>query len=197
MKHGPPRRGFPPDDRQENAMDNLPPPVGRRSERRSRCFLAGDGRCLRRDKGRWSEAESRVNTFVSQRQAGQVVPKNGWQVFVGGFFGQNKTVASRVAHISLAIKRPVKRLENDGFLSRAGDGTRTRDSLLGRQEPTRISLAWYRLALQAPSRFGKVFCACLRQDFICISGRLLRLLYLEYILFVRRWQGSFSGNCFL
>ena len=32
------------------------------------------------------------------------------------------------------MKRPVKHFESDGVRRRAGDGTRTRDSLLGRQE---------------------------------------------------------------
>jgi hypothetical protein len=45
-----------------------------------------------------------------------------------------KTAVSLAQHCSLPFKRPVKHFESDGFDVRAGDGTRTRDSLLGRQE---------------------------------------------------------------
>ena len=45
-----------------------------------------------------------------------------------------KTAVSICHHCSLPVKRPVKHFESDGFDTRAGDGTRTRDSLLGRQE---------------------------------------------------------------
>ena len=45
-----------------------------------------------------------------------------------------KTVVSIFHHCSLPIKRPVKHFKSNGSERRAGDGTRTRDSLLGRQE---------------------------------------------------------------
>jgi hypothetical protein len=42
-------------------------------------------------------------------------------------------------------------LQRDGVPKRAGDGARTRDSLLGRQIVARIPLACFRLALEEPS----------------------------------------------
>ena len=44
-----------------------------------------------------------------------------------------KTAVSLCHHCSLPIKRPVKDFESDGLRRGAGDGARTRDSLLGRQ----------------------------------------------------------------
>ena len=60
-----------------------------------------------------------------------------------------KTAVSLAHHCSLPIKRPVKHFESDGFDARAGDGTRTRDSLLGRQVVTGSPFAWYEVALGA------------------------------------------------
>jgi hypothetical protein len=45
-----------------------------------------------------------------------------------------KTAVSICHHCSLPVKRLVKHFESDGSKRRAGDGARTRDSLLGRQE---------------------------------------------------------------
>ena len=50
-----------------------------------------------------------------------------------------KTVVSIRHHCSLPIKRPVKHFERGGLYVGAGDGTRTRDSLLGRQELYQLS----------------------------------------------------------
>jgi hypothetical protein len=62
---------------------------------------------------------------------------------------QKKTAVSPVHHCSLAIKRLVKHFESDGFGRGAGDGARTRDSLLGRQVVTYLSLAWHNQPSQA------------------------------------------------
>ena len=56
------------------------------------------------------------------------------QVSVGHFRDTGKTVVSMCHPCSLVIKRLVKALERDGGEEGAGDGARTRDSLLGRQE---------------------------------------------------------------
>jgi hypothetical protein len=53
-----------------------------------------------------------------------------------------KTAVSIDHHCSLPIKRPVKHFENDGSEDGAGDGARTRDSLLGRQVVSKSPLAW-------------------------------------------------------
>ena len=55
------------------------------------------------------------------------------QVFVGGRLINKKTVTSMEHHYSLPLKRLVKHCESNGLIRKAGDGTRTRDSLLGRQ----------------------------------------------------------------
>src|SRR2546426_7900392 len=46
-------------------------------------------------------------------------------------------------------RRPMIGLRRDGLYRRAGDGARTRDSLLGRQELTRTAPACYKVALSA------------------------------------------------
>jgi hypothetical protein len=51
----------------------------------------------------------------------------------------NKTACSGLHHCPLVFKRRMKRFQRDGFLRKAGDGTRTRDSLLGRQELYQLS----------------------------------------------------------
>jgi hypothetical protein len=61
------------------------------------------------------------------------------QVFVGGFVMSSPTVVSRCLRYSPLLKWPEKGIESDGLDGRAGDGTRTRDSLLGRQVPARTS----------------------------------------------------------
>jgi hypothetical protein len=59
-----------------------------------------------------------------------------------------KTAVSNCHHCSLPIKRPVKHFESDGVRRRAGDGTRTRDSLLGRQIVAASPLARYKVSLE-------------------------------------------------
>jgi hypothetical protein len=90
-----------------------------------------------------------VNTFVNKWSARQVVAKKRRQVFVGGFCEIQKTAVSICHHCPLPFKWPVKHFESDGFDKRAGDGTRTRDSLLGRQVVARTPLAWHKQPLQA------------------------------------------------
>jgi len=58
-------------------------------------------------------------------------------MFVEHLLTKKKTAILILFHCSLLLKRPVKHLENNGFSKKAGDGIRTRDSLLGRQEPTK------------------------------------------------------------
>ncbi len=52
---------------------------------------------------------------------------------------REKTAVSKYSHRLPVIKQPVKPSESDGVRSGAGDGTRTRDSLLGRQELYQLS----------------------------------------------------------
>ncbi len=61
------------------------------------------------------------------------------QVFVGDLVSNTKTVVSLCLHCSPLVSQPVKGIESDGLDGKAGDGTRTRDSLLGRQELYRLS----------------------------------------------------------
>jgi hypothetical protein len=80
-----------------------------------------------------------ANTFVWKTNARQVVARKCRQVFVGGLSATKKTAVSICHHCSLPVKRLVKHFESDGVRSGAGDGTRTRDSLLGRQELYQLS----------------------------------------------------------
>ncbi len=113
-----------------------PPLVGKP---RGRWLPSREGRCLRWWKGRWSSINVLANTFVIKCNARQVVAKKRRQMFVGGFCDREKTAVSIDHHCSLPIKRPVKHFQRDGSCSGAGDGIRTRDSLLGRQELYRLS----------------------------------------------------------
>jgi len=70
-------------------------------------------------------------------------------VFVERLLLKKKTVLLIGHHCSLLLKRPVKHFENNGFGRRAGDGARTRDSLLGRQTSAISQLASSKTALQA------------------------------------------------
>jgi len=51
-------------------------------------------------------------------------------------------------HCLVVARRLVIGLHRDGLYCGAGDGARTRDSLLGRQSVTRTPLACYKVALQ-------------------------------------------------
>jgi hypothetical protein len=97
-------------------------------------LLASEGRWLHVGKGRWSWIKKLANTFVWKTNARQVVARKRRQVSVGGLWAMKKTADSICHHCSLPIKRPAKHFESDGSKERAGDGARTRDSLLGRQE---------------------------------------------------------------
>ena len=82
-----------------------------------------------------------------------------------------KTAVSICHHCSLPVKRPVKHFESAGLEGRAGDGTRTRDSLLGRQVLTKIPFACYKLALEASSCNLSKWYAQMRQVLIFFSVR--------------------------
>jgi len=71
------------------------------------------------------------------------------QIVAGRVFAYNKTVCSGLHHCLLVFKQRMKLSQRDGFLLGAGDGARTRDSLLGRQGVTTSPLAWYRSAVGA------------------------------------------------
>jgi hypothetical protein len=66
-------------------------------------------------------------------------------------------------------------LQRDGVPERAGDGTRTRDSLLGRQMVTGSPIASYKLALGERSYIFTVIHAHLRQ----IVARMLRQMVMD------------------
>jgi hypothetical protein len=63
------------------------------------------------------------------------------------FFVPNKTASCFPYQRLVAARRLVIGLHRDGLYVGAGDGARTRDSLLGRQELTRTTLACYKMAL--------------------------------------------------
>ncbi len=72
--------------------------------------------------------------------AWQMVARDVRQMVAARFLSEEKTVFSRHIHSLLVMKRRVKLFERDGVRLRAGDGTRTRDSLLGRQAFTESPL---------------------------------------------------------
>src|SRR5579885_733352 len=76
------------------------------------------------------------------------------QVFVGDLLIKAKTVVSLCLHCSPLLKWPEKGIESDGLDGRAGDGTRTRDSLLGRQELYRLSYSRREIPSHARGRSG-------------------------------------------
>src|SRR6266581_2754940 len=71
------------------------------------------------------------------------------QIVAGRVFAHNKTACSGLHHCLLVFKQRMKHSQRDGFVLGAGDGTRTRDSLLGRQVGTQSPLASYKLAPEA------------------------------------------------
>jgi hypothetical protein len=83
---------------------------------------------------RETKARKRKVTGPRQRKILVRQCKKRRQVSVEHLLRQKKTVVSPGHHCSLPMKRPVKHFESDGSKRRAGDGARTRDSLLGRQE---------------------------------------------------------------
>jgi len=111
-----------------------------RKRLRGRWLPAHEGRWLPAHEGRWSCTKKLVNTFVNKCKARQVVTQKGRQVFVGDVCDRQKTAVSSGYHCSLVLKRLVKHFESDGSKRRAGDGARTRDSLLGRQAVTKTPL---------------------------------------------------------
>ena len=121
------------------AAGGLQPLMGRKP--RDRLLPSHEGRCLHRWKGRWSCVKVLVNTFVNKWNARQVFAKKRRQVLVGGFCNTHKTAVSTDHHCPLVLKLLVKPLEGDGSYSGAGDGARTRDSLLGRQVRTKTQVA--------------------------------------------------------
>ena len=95
-----------------------------------------------------------VSTFVKKWNARQVVAQKRGQVFVGGFCEIQKTAVLTDHHCSLTLKLLVRPFEGDGSYGGAGDGTRTRDSLLGRQVAARSPLASYKVAPRAAFAFS-------------------------------------------
>src|SRR5260221_656507 len=89
--------------------------------------------------------------FCQQVKSGAGGCQKRRQVSVEHLLRQKKTAVSICHHCSLPIKRPVKHFEGDGLRKRAGDGTRTRDSLLGRQVVILSPLVWFTSALQPVS----------------------------------------------
>src|SRR3989442_15574920 len=61
------------------------------------------------------------------------------QIVAGRVFAHNKTACSGLHHCLLVFKQRMKLSQRDGFVRGAGDGARTRDSLLGRQELYQLS----------------------------------------------------------
>ncbi len=62
-------------------------------------------------------------------------------------------------HCLVAPRRLVIGLHRDGLYMGAGDGARTRDSLLGRQSVTRTPLVCYKVALQVHLALTIIFIA--------------------------------------
>jgi hypothetical protein len=62
----------------------------------------------------------------------QIVATIWRQIVTGRICVYNKTACSGLHHCLLVFKRRMKHFQRDGLLRKAGDGTRTRDSLLGR-----------------------------------------------------------------
>jgi hypothetical protein len=122
-----------------------------------------------------------ANTFVSKCNARQVVARKRRQVSVERLLRQKKTVASLCPHCSLPTKRPVKPFEGDGSYGGAGDGTRTRDSLLGRQIVAKSPLACVRLALEERLLILYVIHAHLGQMVKGFSRQIVMDRYLEKV----------------
>ncbi len=104
------------------------------------------------------------------------------QVFVERLLIKKKTVMPIAHHCSLPMKRPVKHCEDNGFSRRAGDGARTRDSLLGRQIVTGSPPAYHEVALGAYSYDSIAIHAHLRQIVTCILRQMVmdQLHWKEY-----------------
>jgi hypothetical protein len=94
-------------------------------------------------------------------------------VSVGGLSRHKKTAVSICHHCSLPLKRPVKHFESDGSKRRAGDGARTRDSLLGRQSVTKTPLVYCEMALEERLYIFTVIHAHLRQIVTCILRQMI------------------------
>jgi hypothetical protein len=89
-------------------------------------------------------------------------------------FAQNKTVPCFLLHRLVATNWLQKRLHRDGLQRGAGDGARTRDSLLGRQGVTTSPLARYRLAVGADRIGIPVIYAVLTKDVAFPWHKMLR-----------------------
>jgi hypothetical protein len=88
-------------------------------------------------------------TLLSARtHRGRCLPKNKagvrWRPF-----DQGEDRRFPMPSLPPLVSQPVKRVESDGLVGRAGDGTRTRDSLLGRQTFPRSTRYAPESALQA------------------------------------------------
>jgi VIT family len=92
-------------------------------------------------------ARSDAEHYASERLREQQEIK--MQVSAGRVFAHNTTACSGLHHCLLVFKQRMKHSQRDGFLRGAGDGTRTRDSLLGRQGVTVSALVCHELALLA------------------------------------------------
>ena len=67
------------------------------------------------------------------------VCQNMRQVSVGHRLMRKRIASLAYLYCLLPVKQPIRRQERDDGGSGAGDGTRTRDSLLGRQELYQLS----------------------------------------------------------
>ena len=112
---------------------------------------------------------------TAEREAGTCQKRR--QVSVEHLLRQKKTAVSICHHCSLPIRRPVKHFESDGLVKRAGDGTRTRDSLLGRQMVAGSPPASYKMPPGERSYIFTVIHAHLKQ----IVARILRQMVMDHM----------------
>ena len=75
--------------------------------------------------------------------------QDGRQAVVGRLCGMNIKISLQCVHQPDAVNWLLEPLERDRCERKAGDGTRTRDSLLGRQELYQLSYSRATSALQA------------------------------------------------
>jgi hypothetical protein len=127
---------------------------------RDRMSRTREGRVSHPQRGRMSHAKKQ-DVAYSRRQ--DVTPKRGRMSLYT--FVHIKTPSPCLPYHCLVVaRRLVIGLHRDGLYGGAGDGARTRDSLLGRQEVTGLSLAWYRSAVGADRTSVCVYYAALTKD---------------------------------
>jgi hypothetical protein len=131
---------------------------------------------------------SEENQAGGEKRRRQDVTRNRGRMSLDVFLHTGKPPPCFPHQRLIVTRRLLIGLDRDGSSSGAGDGTRTRDSLLGRQIVARLPLACFRRALEEPSPIAHAIQAALRQMVARVGRQMVLCFPSHHTLFFSRMQ---------